>query len=260
MYIHRQPKLGGGLGPSSSNKIRILPVTVAFCGCFLCPLCKFKAIRGRRGANFHTSVVVLHTRLQHWCESSHLDPLPWPRTALNLHKGHRKQPQKATLTGRLRLFWFYYWSPWFIEKAKIAISIPKLGPRLPPSLGCLWYIKIVCAFVAAMSNMGAGVGWQDKACTSRQCALKRSIHLPLQEATWPFTAWFSDPTSSRCSFSCDRHRGNTYLTSLPLVSGNTYLTSLPLISGNTYLTSLPLVSGNTYLTSLPLVSVRPMDA
>ena len=53
-----------------------------------------------------------------------------------------------------------------------------------------------------------------------------------------------------------RHRGNTYLTSLPLVSGNTYLTSLPLVSGNTYLTSLPLDSEKTYLWPLPLVSVR----
>ena len=51
-----------------------------------------------------------------------------------------------------------------------------------------------------------------------------------------------------------RHRGNMYMTSLPLVSGNMYWTSLPLVSGNMYLTSLPLVSGNMYLTSLPLVS------
>ena len=38
------------------------------------------------------------------------------------------------------------------------------------------------------------------------------------------------------------HRGNTHLTSLPLVSGNTHLTSLPLVSGNTHFTSLQLVS------------------
>ena len=38
--------------------------------------------------------------------------------------------------------------------------------------------------------------------------------------------------------------------------GNTYPTSLPLVSGNAYLTSRPLVSGNTYLTALLLVSVR----
>ena len=174
MYIHRQPKLGGGLGPSFSNKIRILPVTVAFCGCFLCPLCKFKAIRGR-GADFHTSVVVLHTRLQH-CESLHLDPLPWPRTALNLHKGHRKQPQKATVTGRLRLFWFYYWSPWFIEKAKIAISIPKLGPRLPPSLGCLWYIKIVAHSWQPWATWGRASGGKIGVHISTVCT--QTVHSP----------------------------------------------------------------------------------
>ena len=75
---------------------------------------------------------------------------PRPRIALNLHKGHRKQPRKATVTGRILILLL---NPVIYREGKNRHINTKTRSQIPTKLGLPVFILWCCIYAGAAGQI-----------------------------------------------------------------------------------------------------------